>query len=77
MKEPLLMLNRRHMLQTGAALVAGSSICLEEMLQAQQARENPVTITAVKAYLLKGIPAEDRTQAGFWRFHLCAARQDS
>ncbi|MFP6750046.1 MAG: mandelate racemase/muconate lactonizing enzyme family protein [Pirellulaceae bacterium] len=53
MKEPYSMFNRRRMLQTGAALVAGGSLCLEEMLQAQQARANPVKITAVKTYLLK------------------------
>ena len=47
------MINRRRMLQATASLAVGGSCCLEEMLQAQQARANPVKITAVKTYLLK------------------------
>ena len=53
MKKSYAMIHRRRMLQTGAALVAGGSLCLEEMLQAEQARANPVKITAVRTYLLK------------------------
>jgi len=53
MKEPYSMINRRRMLQTGAALVTGGSLCLEGVLEAQQARANPVKITAVRTYLLK------------------------
>ena len=53
MKKSYSMIHRRRMLKTGAALVTGGSLCLEGVLEAQQARANPVKITAVKTYLLK------------------------
>ena len=53
MKKSYSMIHRRRMLKTGAALVTGGSLCLEGVLEAQQAWANPVKITAVKTYLLK------------------------